>query len=578
MGAHGGPPRPAAWTRAARPRWPFAVALVAAAVSLFVWRTRPAPAELRRPVPFTADHGWESYATFSPDGQQVAYAWRPPDGPSRIYLKTIGSDSKMRLTSGAAAEGYPAWSPDGRSIAFLRFLSSNSRNALMSIATTGGQERKMTELEFPSPLSWSSDGEWLIAIDGPAKSRSIVAISVKDGATHALTKPFEFGYSGFGLSSDSRRLIFSHAGPGAAPVHELLLGPGLKPAGDPRPITEPLWILQMRVAADATQILYIDGSWEDGSLMRRRLSPGAKPEIVYTTSDRLWSPSLSPDGRRILFSTSRHGRAEIWQMSLSNPAAAPAPIISSTRSELNPQYSPDGRYIAFHSTRTGASEIWIAGHDGGNLRRLTFTNARVTATPRWSPNGEWIAFESNQSGQSDVYVIPSRGGSVRRLTDHPAVDAIPRWSRDGRFIYFCSYRTGRYEVWKIPAFGGEPRQVTANGGFVAVESPDGNYLYYSQTRNFGPVLRMPLAGGPSEELIPNISGLFFAVTERGIYYCSADAIWFWDAASRHTRRILVPPKQTDVGLDVSPDGQTLLFTQLDVESAGADLYLIDNFR
>jgi hypothetical protein len=33
-----------------------------------------------------------------------------------------------------------------------------------------------------------------------------------------------------------------------------------------------------------------------------------------------------------------------------------------------------------------------------------------------------------------------------------------------------------------------------------------------------------------------------------------------------------------VGMDISPDGQTLLFTQFDRDTSGADLYLIDGFR
>jgi Tol biopolymer transport system component len=243
---------------------------------------------------------------------------------------------------------------------------------------------------------------------------------------------------------------------------------------------------------------------------------------------------------------------------------------------LNPQYSPDGRYIAFHSTRSGASDIWVTRSDGTNPRRLTFTNARTTATPRWSPDGEWIAFESNQTGQSEVYMIRSSGGAIRRLTDNPAVDAIPSWSRDGRTLYFCSNRTGRYEIWQMAASGGQPTQVTFSGGFAAVESPDGKYLYYSQTRNYGPVMRMPLAGGTAEPVIPDIRGLFYAVTSQGIYFQSIHTISFWDSASGQTHEVLTPAKPMSIGLAVSPEGQSLLFTQ--VETDGADLYMIDGFR
>jgi Tol biopolymer transport system component len=199
-------------------------------------------------------------------------------------------------------------------------------------------------------------------------------------------------------------------------------------------------------------------------------------------------------------------------------------------------------------------------------------------TPRWSPDGQWIAFESNQAGQSEVYVIPSRGGAARRLTNDPATDAIPRWSRDGRYIYFCSDRTGRFEIWKIPAEGGTSEQLTTDGGFMAVESPDGQWLYYSQTRNYGPIFRRPLAGGQPEEVAPQLHGLFFVVTAGGVYYEAEDAIWFWDARSGGRRKVFAPANALGVGLDVSPDGRTLLFTQIDLSNAEADLYLIDGIR
>ncbi len=562
--------------RRAFPKPIVAIALATAAAALSVWSSRPRALEIYRTIPLTADHGWEELAAFSPDGRRIAYIWAPPEERAHVYLKTIGSDFKTPLTSGPAPEASPVWSPDGRSIAFLRHEAD--RWKVMRIAETGGTETQIAEVTLGTKLVWTADGRWLIAVDGPPNQRSIVAISVADGAKHPLTKPFEFGYTGFGISPDARRLIFSYGGPGAAPVCELSLAPGLTPEGEPRAITERLWIFEMQLSRDARQIVYVDGSWDEGSLKRLWLSPGAKPETVYSALDRFLNPVLSPDGRRIVFAATKPDHIEIWQKSLSDPAAAASPLLSSTHSEMNPQYSPDGRSIAFHSTRTGTSEIWVADRDGTNPHRLTYTNARTTATPRWSPDGKWIAFESDQSGSSDVYIMPSAGGPARRLTDDPAIDAIPRWSRDGRFIYFVSYRTGRYEVWKVAASGGKPVQITHDGGFVAVESADGRYLYYSQTRNYGPVFRMPLAGGPSEEVIPEIHGLFFTVTPRGIYFESRNAFWFWDEASRQTTDIFRPVKPMGVGMDVSPDGQTLLFTQLDRETSGADLYMIDGFR
>jgi Tol biopolymer transport system component len=564
-----------------RTRWYLAAILpiMTAAVlwTVIVWKPQITAPIVYRPIPLTSERGLAAQPSFSPDGRQIAYVWSPPGGHPSIYVKTIGFESSVRLTAGQQAEGSPAWSPDGRFVAFLRSLSTKRAFALMLIPAAGGQENQVAELTAAGRLSWSADGQWLITTDGPPKEKTIAAVSVSTGAKHLLTKPSDFAYMGAALSPDSRRLIFGLFSPGPKPIYELAVGSDLTPRGEPRPLTANVWIQDLVVASNGKEIIFTDGIWEEGiDLWRLRLSSGAQPERIFNTPHRCFTPALSHDGRRLAFAVNRIYREEIWKKSLSDPEAAPAPLLSSTHSELNPQYSPDGRYIAFHSTRSGASDIWIAGSDGTNPRRLTFTNARTTATPRWSPDGEWIAFESNQTGQSEVYVIPSAGGAVRRLTDNPAIDAIPSWSHDGRTLYFCSNRTGRFEIWKAPASGGQPTRVTFGGGFAAVESPDAKYLYYSQTRNYGPVLRMPRAGGRAEPVIPEIRGLFYAVTPAGIYFQSTHTISFWDSASGGIHEVFTPSKPMSIGLAVSPDSQSLLFTQ--VETDGADLFMIDGLR
>ena len=63
----------------------------------------------------------------------------------------------------------------------------------------------------------------------------------------------------------------------------------------------------------------------------------------------------------------------------------------------------------------------------------------------------------------------------------PADDAVASWSRDGKWIYFASNRSGEDQVWKMPADGGEAVRVTRKGGFVAFESPDGQWVYYTKS-------------------------------------------------------------------------------------------------
>ena len=570
---------PDAAPQTARRRWLISVIAVSACIvsGLLIWKMRPAESVVYRPVPLTSDQGSEMEPAFSPDGSRIAYVWMTEGKRPTIFVRNVSGGAPVRLTGGTAGEDTPAWSPDGRTIAFFRYLYPEG--SLMLIPSGGGKEIRIGDFPGLGFLHWSPDGQWLICGVRSGRERSIVAVSAASGAKHALVEPYEFGYQVAGISPDQRRLVYLRNTPGRSTVYEQFLGPGLRPEGPPRQVTARLFARDAILTPSGDELIYTDSDWYDGltGVWRLPLTRGATPRLIHTNFGKYSDLAISRDGQRLAFSVSQNDRENTWKLSLDRPNEPPSPLLASTHSDLNPQYSPDGNYIAFHSTRSGASDIWIAANDGSNPWRLTYTDARTTATPRWSPNGEWIAFESNQSGHTEVYVVRSTGGPIRRLTDNnPAVDAIPEWSRDGRFIYFCSDRTGRFEVWKMPAGGGDPVQVTRDGGFSAVESTDGKYLYYSVTRNYGPVMRVPLAGGEPVQIISELRGLFYAVSPRGIYFRSPRAISFWDASSGKITEVLKPPKPTGVGMAISPDGKTLLFTQ--IELGGRDLYMIDGLR
>jgi Tol biopolymer transport system component len=71
---------------------------------------------------------------------------------------------------------------------------------------------------------------------------------------------------------------------------------------------------------------------------------------------------------------------------------------------------------------------------------------------------------------------------------------VPSFSRDGTFVYFASDRAGEWQIWKVPAAGGPEIQVTKQGGFAALESPDGN-VYYSKSDQANPeIWKVPING------------------------------------------------------------------------------------
>ena len=123
-----------------------------------------------RIVPFTSYPGQQNYARFSPDGNQIAFSWDGEKGDNwDIYVKLIGTEKPLRLTTDAGEDDFPAWSPDGRYIAFCRYNSKNEGGIYVVPALGGAEHRLPTPslswYDWAEFLDWSPDGKYLVYVD-----------------------------------------------------------------------------------------------------------------------------------------------------------------------------------------------------------------------------------------------------------------------------------------------------------------------------------------------------------------------------------------------------------------------------
>src|SRR5205823_6561498 len=98
----------------------------------------------------------------------------------------------------------------------------------------------------------------------------------------------------------------------------------LTPQGKARPLLSNLWSGELLVTPDGKEVIYTDGSWDEGvGLWRMRLSPGAKPQLIHGSADRYFTPAISRDGRRLAFAVNRVYHEDIWKLPLSGPHIEP---------------------------------------------------------------------------------------------------------------------------------------------------------------------------------------------------------------------------------------------------------------
>jgi Tol biopolymer transport system component len=202
---------------------------------------------------------------------------------------------------------------------------------------------------------------------------------------------------------------------------------------------------------------------------------------------------------------------------------------------------------------------------------------------RWSPDGKTIAFHSNPENRPDIMVVSADGGKPRNLTAHFGDGTFPSFSHDGEWIYFASARTGKPLIYKIPARGGDVVQVSHNSGLLAIESPDGAYLFYVENTTAdrpGPLVQLSLKGGEVVKLEENVVSTSFAVIEGGIYYVERipgeTRLRYFDLSRRQSTVIARNLGNVGFGLTASRDGHSILYSRVD--SSVDDLMLVENFR
>lgn len=292
-----------------------------------------------------------------------------------------------------------------------------------------------------------------------------------------------------------------------------------------------------------------------------------------------FSRPRSPDGARLAYEAVVRD-VNIWRWSASaGGEGAFSQVVASTFYDDGPALSRDARRILFTSNRTGHNEVWSARADGTDPTRLTYRDGPLVATPRYSPDSRSITFVSAVGDNRDIFVAAADGSAPRRLTSEPSDEGGPSWSRDGRWVYFRSDRGGVPRIWRAPAAGGAAVQVTRGEGWQAFEAPDGQRVYFVRSRDQGGVWSVPLAGGEETLVVPDVGEGFWAVADTGIFYLMrADARWSlmrFDARSGATSSVTNLPggKEAHPGFDVSPDGRTASWTQVDTSSN--DIMLID---
>ncbi len=175
--------------------------------------------------------------------------------------------------------------------------------------------------------------------------------------------------------------------------------------------------------------------------------------------------TISPEGKRIVFTSLRDGDLELYSMNIEGSEVRR--LTHEAGYDGGAFYSPDGAMIVYRGyhpqtpeeladyqsllqenlVRPSKVELFVMNADGSNKRQIT-NNGAANFAPFFHPNGKKIIFCSNVSDTSsrrrnfDLHLINLDGSEMEQVTFHGEFDGFPMFTRDGKKLVFCSNRNG----------------------------------------------------------------------------------------------------------------------------------------
>jgi len=338
----------------------------------------------------------------SPDEKHTAYTVERVSKDKKKYFSNIhvvdnATGVSKQFTFGNYNDRAPIWSPDGKQIAFTS--TRDKKSGLYIIAAEGGAERKIIEADgaFGS-LIWAPDGQNLI---------------------------YNFRFNDSHAEKDEKKKkeppLFRHI----------------------------------------TRLFYrLDGGGfipqDRFHIWKVNVESGKSKQLTRGKYDELF-PALSPDGKKIAFSSNRSSnpdlewlRDDLFTMSIDGKNIKKLPTPAGP--VFTPTFSPDGKKIAYvgHAQPDDAwgvenLHIWVIGSTGRPTAKdiipkfdrqviddtLGDIGEGLEIPPLfWSANGKRIYFGASDSGSTHIFYAPARGGLPTRVTHKKC--HIKAYSMNGR--------------------------------------------------------------------------------------------------------------------------------------------------
>lgn len=401
----------------------------------------------------------DSAISFSPQGDHYAFSRLDPEhGRDSIIVRKTDGEGELILATIVAPRYLafgPVWMPDGKHIVTPTYDEANGaagKMRFLSVDTQSGRQ------EFGQPLSWLPtgtpaylDSDHLITPGRTSTSSqtNLFSVAWRSGRTELLTHESS-AYEGIGGGGQFGNFV--------ALQHDMVSNVWLLSTSSADPI---------RLSSAGSRLRNI--AWLDGeslisqaelnghaSLIRID-THGADPEVIGSDFATDGLPAASAQSPYLVSSIARDGMFHLWRSG--KDGSNPIRLTDGNYLETRPTLSPNGKSVVFTSSRSNVLSLWRVPIAGGSPTQIT---THASTQPTFSPDGRFIAclYAENFAAGSKVTILNAATGAVESIHAEIPEDSSFRWSRDGNALIAIVTKEGVSNLWSFPLHSGQPKQLT----------------------------------------------------------------------------------------------------------------------
>jgi Tol biopolymer transport system component len=422
-----------------------------------------------------AEYDW------SRDGKQMVYHTTAPGDP--LYVRAREEANGHQIYVGAAGIHchFPVWSTDGDYIYFLRG-EPPAHWDVWRIRPNGADPERMTfrNTRFSFPVALDSrtllylatdedgSGPWLYSMDLPSRHERRASFGLER-------------YLSLAASADGMRLVAT-----VANSHSNLWRVAIDAKGLPSSTAAQLMPGQQNASAPRFGpgfIAYVSASsgrrgvWKvvHGEAKELWANPGA---------DRIGSPAISPDGRRIAFTVENNDATQLYVIDSDGQHAREVAKGLAIRGDVS--WTPDSQAIIGAIVRDGEPQISRILLDGSAPQSMT---SDYSLDPVWSPDGKYFVYSGADVGTTFSLRASGPDGRPYGMASIILTRGARRvaFARDSASLVILRGEIGHKNFWLLDPGTGAERQLTdlpsnfAIGDFDV--SPDGTQIVFDRAQD-----------------------------------------------------------------------------------------------